>query len=1135
MSSAQNPLHDTIPRLPKESLFASLSGGKNNASSAVSIDRGFQQGMPIHSCTSPFSASTPNISTSHGAVHRRIPFSLPSTIKIVNHRIGEHTTASLQKLSGLTFGSTSLREGHHFRSGGPLQNSNSEATSSNIEDGKPREFHKMQFLSDKLGNKRASISVNSVPGSRDNGIPDADLEGEELIICTKHWSQYTPPDTDLPYDNEKMGPQILVSAVEPRSDTVSMVSIPSSRVKPNGCGDSVNARGESFSPGRCAPSFDYSRGKCSSNSDKNHITSSVRQLGSSMVGVEQPVALQEKGVMDDSPHRGFTLASIGSARVNDKEVSNARESNVSVDHSGYFVQQHPPSFMRIQSSESSATNATFSRVMQNDGLRSSASFVDSIDLPRRISFQRGRMIGSGGFGTVYQAILHDGTLAAVKEIKIEPTNLKLIDREVSTMSSLPPHPNCVRYLGSRYSRHHYYIIMEYISGGSIASLRQSIGPFRESVFQRYAYMVLLGLHHLHSHNIIHRDIKGANVLLDERGCAKIVDFGCCKDLNSGKSTLGGGGTPLWMASEVCRGEGATEKSDVWSFGCLCLEMTNETGLPWSFSPGMTLQGLAYALACAQKPPPIPTTLSPISQDFIACCLRLDPVERWSVSQLLNHDFFNQDYYQHDDDDEDELIFSCNTSAHPSAVKRIVEQVNKGEYAGGLLSEPNAGLLAPQPHHSPVYAPECSFNPHSPHLSKGLSTSTRSQPQSSLAAADISVNGLESSKGCDNSSSKPVCSGSNHTGENDRRLRTINMGFRLDVVDDSEDGGEAVKLDMHGGNSNMYIKESISPSNDSKPYYDALDDVIALAHRARTEERRAGEVLSTPTLSLTGSSSSSSYLDAMNTSCSDNVDICIPSDTSRTALLIGRVARQRGPRRVKKTNKGTTKTIPSVPRTKDNKTADPKFVIHDAGTEPLSNSVSTRVGDAVSTTGKHEEKVRGSRDIRISSALHATGSTMLCENNELHLRKGCQTSRTIFDKDNSMPQKPQPEYSMATFVSAPLGPSEELSFPNENNPSTNSLQHQQTHRQPTTPSLSPTNTSPLSRLVWSTSGSGSISKDISGVLREAHFPVSHVKSSATQSLTPCENHPINAELAISSVSQSKEKKKKFDFRWFRNKF
>lgn len=255
-------------------------------------------------------------------------------------------------------------------------------------------------------------------------------------------------------------------------------------------------------------------------------------------------------------------------------------------------------------------------------------------------FRKGKEIGSGGFGVVFQAVLAEGKLAAVKQLPI--TDQRGIDKEMRIMCNLPPHPHCVQYLGARRTKHHVYMVMEYVSGGSIQSLRSSIGKLPESVAIRYAHMTLLGLLHLHSHNIVHQDIKGANVLLDEKGCAKIADFGCIKDLNptvSVGSTQGGGGTPLWMAPEVCRGESASMKSDVWSFGCFFLEMVNETGLPWSFRPGTSLQGAGYAIGSATQPPPFPQNLSPLARDFLNSCLAIQPSRRSTVAELLKHRLF----------------------------------------------------------------------------------------------------------------------------------------------------------------------------------------------------------------------------------------------------------------------------------------------------------------------------------------------------------------------------------------------------------------------------------------------------------------------------------------------------------------
>ncbi|KAG5475896.1 hypothetical protein CUR178_03610 [Leishmania enriettii] len=467
--------------------------------------------------------------------------------------------------------------------------------------------------------------------------------------------------------------------------------------------------------------------------------------------------------------------------------------------------------------------------------------------PRAISFQRGRAVGSGGFGTVYQAILSDGSLAAVKELKLENANLKAIDREVRAMSSIPPHPNCVRYLGSRYSAHHYYIIMEYISGGSINSLRKSVGRFRESVFQRYAHMVLLGLSHLHANGIVHRDIKGANVLLDESGCAKIVDFGCSGDLNQVTTTLSGGGTPLWMAPEVCRGEPATEKSDVWAYGCLCLEMTNDTGLPWNFLPCMTLQGVVYALACAKSPPAIPTDLSPEAQDFLQRCLRIDPEERATVAELLQHPFFDVDLM--DDSEEDELMSSCGASARQSAVKQAIRQMDRSS-ALDVGAQQQAHLRDG----SGDVGNGADGAPGSPLMqgSAGVSLSppgVRSDERDSMWDSDAGVL-LRSAFSHSKSPSGPQL---------DHYTRSVNAGFSLQAVDEDDDGdgdGAGKAEDNAGsspsvfGGSTPAVPEASVPANrchtpfshagvheDENEYTQMITEIITQAREAYTDEER----------------------------------------------------------------------------------------------------------------------------------------------------------------------------------------------------------------------------------------------------------------------------------------------------------
>ena len=264
-----------------------------------------------------------------------------------------------------------------------------------------------------------------------------------------------------------------------------------------------------------------------------------------------------------------------------------------------------------------------------------------------MQFKRMGLLGKGANGSVYKAVTAAGQFVAIKQLSIAADTsshaLRDIEREIAINSALPPHPHCVQYLGIRSTAKNIYIIMELVSGGSVQSLLRSVGRFPEGVMRRYAHMTLLGLRHLHHHNIIHQDIKGANVIVDEKGTAKIADFGCSRDLSTtSSSSMAGGGTPLWMAPEVCRGEYASKQSDVWSFGCFLLEMTTEEQAPWLFAKGTTAFAVLYAIGAATRPPKPPTHLSPVAQDFISACLQIDRTRRATVDELLHHPFLVND-------------------------------------------------------------------------------------------------------------------------------------------------------------------------------------------------------------------------------------------------------------------------------------------------------------------------------------------------------------------------------------------------------------------------------------------------------------------------------------------------------------
>uniref|UniRef100_A0A1B0GND9 non-specific serine/threonine protein kinase n=1 Tax=Phlebotomus papatasi TaxID=29031 RepID=A0A1B0GND9_PHLPP len=158
-----------------------------------------------------------------------------------------------------------------------------------------------------------------------------------------------------------------------------------------------------------------------------------------------------------------------------------------------------------------------------------AAALLSSDISRRNpqnEYELIQKIGSGTYGDVYKAKrLQSNDLAAIKVIKLEPgDDIQIIQQEIIMMRDCR-HPNIIAYYGSYLRRDKLWICMEYCGGGSLQDIYQVTGPLTE---QQIAYMcreTLKGLAYLHSRGKMHRDIKGANILLTESGDVKLADFG----------------------------------------------------------------------------------------------------------------------------------------------------------------------------------------------------------------------------------------------------------------------------------------------------------------------------------------------------------------------------------------------------------------------------------------------------------------------------------------------------------------------------------------------------------------------------------------------------------------------------------
>ncbi|TKY51118.1 Mitogen-activated protein kinase kinase kinase NPK1 [Spatholobus suberectus] len=293
-------------------------------------------------------------------------------------------------------------------------------------------------------------------------------------------------------------------------------------------------------------------------------------------------------------------------------------------------------------------------------------------LPPPIRWRKGELIGSGAFGRVYMGMnLDSGELIAIKQVLIAPgsaskestqANIWELEEEVKLLKNLK-HPNIVRYLGTAREEDSLNILLEFVPGGSISSLLGKFGSFPESVIKMYTKQLLLGLEYLHNNRIIHRDIKGANILVDNKGCIKLADFGASKKvvelatINGAKSMKG---TPHWMSPEVILQTGHTISTDIWSVACTVIEMA--TGKPpWSQQYPQEVSALFY-VGTTKSHPPIPEHLSAEAKDFLLKCFHKEPNLRPSASELLLHPFIARDYHESHSILRSSIRDSCNKMA-----------------------------------------------------------------------------------------------------------------------------------------------------------------------------------------------------------------------------------------------------------------------------------------------------------------------------------------------------------------------------------------------------------------------------------------------------------------------------------------
>lgn len=269
---------------------------------------------------------------------------------------------------------------------------------------------------------------------------------------------------------------------------------------------------------------------------------------------------------------------------------------------------------------------------------------------KEFAWIKGEIIGKGSFGAVYLALnVTTGEMLAVKQVTVPEFSsqdesaismVEALKSEVSTLKDLN-HVNIVQYLGFEEKNGIYSLFLEYVAGGSVGSLIRMYGRFDDQLIRHLTKQVLEGLAYLHSKGILHRDMKADNLLLDNDGVCKISDFGISRKSNNiySNSDMTMRGTVFWMAPEmVDTAHGYSAKVDIWSLGCVVLEMFAGKR-PWS---NFEVVAAMFQIGKSKTAPPIPDDtkdlVSPAGQSFLDQCFEIDPEMRPTADSLVGHPF-----------------------------------------------------------------------------------------------------------------------------------------------------------------------------------------------------------------------------------------------------------------------------------------------------------------------------------------------------------------------------------------------------------------------------------------------------------------------------------------------------------------
>eukprot|EP00756_Hemistasia_phaeocysticola_P011854 Hpha_TRINITY_DN15149_c3_g1::TRINITY_DN15149_c3_g1_i1::g.129953::m.129953 len=257
-------------------------------------------------------------------------------------------------------------------------------------------------------------------------------------------------------------------------------------------------------------------------------------------------------------------------------------------------------------------------------------------------WKRGPMIGRGAFSEVFRAtnLVTMGTMA-VKVMQLagrREDQMEDMLKEIALMFTLR-HENVILYFYCERSESELLIFMEYAGGGSLAWQIRQQGKLDRNTWAACLSDILQGLIFLHNNNVVHRDMKSANVLLTNAGRCKLSDLGCATVLEKQLLTSFKG-TPSYMAPEVVNSEPYDWRADIWATGIMCFEMSTGT-LPWA-GVGSSWMVITNHIGGLERDVPVPLPEHPAINErtlkFFYTMLQVAPEARLRPAQILSSEF-----------------------------------------------------------------------------------------------------------------------------------------------------------------------------------------------------------------------------------------------------------------------------------------------------------------------------------------------------------------------------------------------------------------------------------------------------------------------------------------------------------------